>query len=68
MTLQDATNDNPEGTLSLNISLTLYKQLISAQAFKTAMISKGVDNWRGYDDAFEYYQELLEDLLTQNID
>lgn len=50
--------DNPEGTYTVKISLTLYKQFIEDSAFSQALSEYGVDNWEGYDDAMDRYREL----------
>lgn len=39
------------------IDIEEYRQLKNAQRFLKILDSNGVDNWEGYDDCIDLYQE-----------
>jgi hypothetical protein len=46
---------------TITINKREYNQLLKDQLMLQALEETGVDNWSGYDDAVECYQELLEE-------
>lgn len=44
-------------TEMIEISKALYDQLLEDQRFLSCLEGCGVDNWPGYDDAREMFQE-----------
>lgn len=42
----------------IEIPLEEYEQLINDQNFLLALQGAGVDNWEGYDDACEMFEEM----------
>lgn len=43
----------------VTISHVKYRQLLKAQAKLDCLEAAGVDNWCGYEDAMEYYSEMV---------
>ena len=44
----------------ISISEEEYKTLLNDSIFLNCLQMMGVDNWDGYDDAIEQYQEILQ--------
>lgn len=42
---------------SVTISYSEYERLLKAEAFLEALKDAGVDNWSGYGDAWEIFEE-----------
>lgn len=49
---QDGSNDEER----ISISITRYKQLMDDARFYQCLQMAGVDNWEGYDEAVELYE------------
>ena len=45
----------------VTISKSEYHRLLKAQARLDCLEGAGVDNWCGYDEAMEYYEEMLDE-------
>lgn len=45
-------------TNTVTISVEEYEELIESQVWEQALQQAGVDNWDGYDEAIQIYQEL----------
>ena len=45
---------------TITISKTEYEELLGAQRWVDCLEGAGVDNWEGYDEAVELYQEDAE--------
>lgn len=44
----------------VTISKAEYRQLLKAQARLDCLEAAGVDNWGGYCEAMEYYEDMVE--------
>lgn len=49
----------------VTISKTYFDKLVRIEMQMTALESAGVDNWQGYGDAMEIYNELLQDAANE---
>ena len=45
----------------VTISKAEYRELLNIQARLDCLEASGVDNWCGYDEAMEYYEEMIND-------
>lgn len=54
-----------ETELVVMIPLEVYEELMDSAAFLEALQATGVDNWDGYDEAVEFYNELQKEITLQ---